>query len=161
MKRNLIAFLLLAGLGTAAMAQVDVLPPGKWWRQERLIQNLGLTQEQQSRLDGIFDAAAEELIDQKAEVEKRAVALRREMEQANPGRQNVQRAAEALNQARGRLFVRELMMFVDMRDVLSEDQWTRFRSFLEARHRARRESRMHQQHRPGAPNKRNPNARPQ
>ncbi len=162
MKRNLIAFLLLAGLASAATAQVDVLPPGKWWRQERVIQNLGLTQEQQSQLDGIFDSTAEELIDLKAEVDKRAVSLRREMEQGNPARQNVQRLAEALNQARGRLFVRALMMFVDMRGVLTETQWTKFRSVLEARHRARREIRKNpQQNRPGIPNKRNPGARPQ
>jgi hypothetical protein len=161
MKRNLIAFFLLTGLCTVAMAQVDVLPPGKWWRQERVIQKLGLTQEQQTRLDGIFDATAEELIDLKAEVDKRGVALRREMEQANPARQNVQRLAESLNQARGRLFVRELMMFVDMRGVLSETQWTSFRSVLEARHRARRELRKNPQPRPQIPHKRNPDARPQ
>jgi len=129
MKRITIAALALIALATTASA-MD-LPPGKWWRRPEVIQMLNLTDEQQSRLEAISVKSANELIDLKGEVEKANIALRAELDQPTLNREAIRRIAIHLNEARGRLFERELMMLVDMRAVLTEPQWNRMRQTLE------------------------------
>jgi hypothetical protein len=124
------AFAALSLLLATATLAAD-LPPGKWWRRPEIVQALGLSAEQQNRLETIFRGAANELIDLRGEVEKQNIALRAELDQPQLDRRNVQRIAAKLNEARGRLFERELMMLVDMRGVLSETQWNRMRAQLE------------------------------
>jgi len=129
MKRIAIAALILIALATTASA-MD-LPPGKWWRRPEVIQMLNLTDEQQNRLEAISVKSANELIDLKGEVEKANVALRAELDQPTLNREAIRRIAVHLNEARGHLFERELMMLVDMRAVLTEQQWNRMRQTLE------------------------------
>lgn len=107
------------------------MPPGKWWRRPELIQQLQLTADQQERLDEVFRAAANELIDRKADVDKLHVAIRGELDRPQLRKGELQRLAGQLSAARGRLFERELMMLVDMRAVLTDQQWTRIRTFLD------------------------------
>lgn len=127
-RRFLFAAALLA-LGAFAHAQQ--LPPGKWWQRPEVVQELQLTNEQQQRLDEVFRAAANDLIDAKAAVEKLQIAIRGELDRPQVRRQELQRIASQLSDARGRLFERELMMLVDMRGVLTEQQWMRARNFLD------------------------------
>jgi Spy/CpxP family protein refolding chaperone len=130
-KRLLPILFALATLAGSAFA-AD-LPPGKWWRRPEIIQSLGLTDDQQTRLDGIFRGSAADLIDLRGAVEKQNIVLRGELDQPQLNRAEIQRAAAKLTEARGRLFERELMMLIDMRGVLTEPQWNRMRSELESR----------------------------
>jgi hypothetical protein len=136
MKRFLVA---VAVLACAALAQAQGLPPGKWWQRPEVIQQLQLTNDQQNRLDEIFRGAANELIDAKAAVEKLQVAIRGELDRPQIRRAELQRIAAQLSAARGKLFERELMMLVDMRAVLNDQQWTKARQFLD-----RQQDRRHQ-----------------
>ena len=120
-----------AFLACTALAHAQQLPPGKWWRRPELIQQLQLTADQQERLDEVFRGAANELIDTKADVEKLHVAIRGELDRPQLRKGELQRLAGQLSAARGRLFERELMMLVDMRGVLTDQQWTRIRTFLD------------------------------
>lgn len=120
----------------ATVASAQDLPPGRWWRNGQVAQRLQLAGEQQQRLDAVFHGAANDLIDRRAEVEKAALALRGELDQNEPNRANLQRLAARLNEARGRLFERELMMLADMRGVLTDDQWSKLRQ--QARQRGQR-----------------------
>jgi hypothetical protein len=127
MKRLFVIALLLA----ATTLSAQQLPPGRWWRAPRIVETLGLNEDQQTRLEAIFRGAANDLIDRKAEVEKQNVALRGELDQKQLNRQAIQQIATRLSEARGHLFERELMMLVDMRGVLNEDQWNRLRAELD------------------------------
>lgn len=127
-RRILFAAALLA---CTAFVQAQQLPPGKWWRRPELIQQLQLTADQQERLDEVFRGAANELIDTKADIEKLHVAIRGELDRPQLRKTELQRLATQLSAARGRLFERELMMLVDMRGVLTDQQWTRIRTFLD------------------------------
>ena len=124
-------FLAVALLACAALAQAQQLPPGKWWRRPEIIRELQLTADQQEKLDEVFRAAANDLIDTKADVEKLHVAIRAELDRPQLRKAELQRLATQLSAARGRLFERELMMLVDMRGVMSDQQWTRIRNFLD------------------------------
>jgi len=125
-----LAFALLTLLLATATLAAD-LPPGKWWRRPEVIQSLGLSTEQQERLENVWRSASTDLIDFRGEVEKQNVALRIELDRPQIDRRAVQAAAARLNAARGRLFERELMMLVDMRGVLSDSQWNRMRAMLD------------------------------
>ena len=131
MKKHFFAAALLILTAATATAQREGggpgLPPGKWWDRPEIVRKLSLTDDQRRRLDTIYAGSANELIDAKAAVEKANVALRAELDQTQVNRTNLQRIARQLIEARGRLFERELMMFADMRGVLSQQQWEWFR----------------------------------
>jgi len=139
MKRLAVAILFLATTVIAAD-----LPPGRWWRQPAIVQMLVLTDDQQSRLETIFRGNANDLIDLKAEVEKSNIALRGELDRPQLDRAAIRRVAVRLNDARARLFERELMMLVDMRSVLNDTQWNRLRSELDRINRGQQQQRPRQ-----------------
>jgi hypothetical protein len=126
------ALLLAAVLLSVLPLQADsALPPAKWWRRPQLVERLAITEDQQDKLDSIFRNHASDLIDLRAEIEKRTVELRGNLDQRQLNRQDIQRIAGRLNEARGKLFDRELMMLVDMRSVLTDSQWSRMRNMLD------------------------------
>ena len=143
MTRRIALAALLMLVATAALAQIN-LPPGKWWRRAEVITFLNLSNEQQDRLESVFTNSAAELIDLRGEVEKQSIVLRQALDRPQIDREQVQRIAQRLNDARGRLFHRELMMLVDMRGVLNDMQWNRLRNQLD-RLEQRKEERREQQ----------------
>ena len=128
MKKTLFLAIVLAAFGASAFAQ---LPPGKWWRKPEIVASLELTADQQDRIDGIFRSYANDLIDARGAVEKENIALRGELDQPQLNRAKIQQIAVRLNDARGHLFQRELAMLVDMRGVLSDQQWNRMRAEID------------------------------
>ena len=146
-KRMIVVAALLA---SAVIVEAQQMPPGKWWRRPEVIQRLELTNEQQDQLDEVFRAAADDLIDAKAAVEKLQVQLRGELDRAQVRRPELQRIARQLSEARGKLFERELMMLADMRGVLDEQQWRKVREFMD-HHRPQ----MQQQQQRKPPQRRN------
>jgi len=110
-----------------------------------------LTDDQQSRLETIFRGNANDLIDLKAEVEKSNIALRGELDRPQLDRAAIRRIAVRLNDARARLFERELMMLVDMRSVLNDTQWNRLRSELDRINRGQQQQRKRGQRHDIAP----------
>jgi Skp family chaperone for outer membrane proteins len=144
-RRILIVVVLLV---CCTVAQAQQLPPGKWWRRAELVRELQLSSEQQGRLDEIFNSAADDLIDAKAAVEKLQVAIRAELDRSQVRRPELQRIATQLSAARGKLFERELLMLVDMRGVLEEEQWQKMRARLDQmRERPLQQRRQQQQRR--------------
>jgi hypothetical protein len=132
------------------------LPPGKWWRKPEIQQVLQITEDQQTRLEAIWMAAAADLIDLRGSVEKANISLRGELEQPQLNRQNIKASANRLSDARARLFERELMMLVDMRAIMSDAQWMRMRQILD-----RLENQRQNQNRPQGDQKlMRPNMRP-
>lgn len=129
MKRR--ALLLFALVLASFAASAQQLPPGRWWRRPEIVKQLQITGAQQEKLDEVFRLASSDLIDAKASAEKLAVELRSELDRKEVRRQEVQRIAAQLNAARGRLFERELMMLLDMRATMSDEQWTKVRTFFD------------------------------
>ncbi|MGN6186061.1 MAG: Spy/CpxP family protein refolding chaperone [Thermoanaerobaculia bacterium] len=143
-------------LFAAPFASAQPLPPGKWWRRPEIVKVLALTNEQQDRLDEVFRKKADELIDTKAEVDKLQISLRGELDRSQLRRAEIQKIAEKLNESRGKLFATELMMLVDMRSVLTEQQWDKMRNFLERMQQERRENRQEMRDGNGPPPPRRP-----
>jgi len=130
MTRRITLAALLMLITSAAFAQIN-LPPGKWWRRVEVIRFLNLSEEQQDRLERVFSNSAGDLIDLRADVDKQSIALRAALDRPQLEREQVRQLAQRVNEARGRLFQRELMMLVDMRAVLTDLQWNRMRNQLD------------------------------
>ncbi len=67
----------ILGLGGSCYAQAGLseLPPGKWWTNRRVIQQLALTPEQQHKIESFWMEDRKELIDLKAELDKSQLDL--------------------------------------------------------------------------------------
>jgi Spy/CpxP family protein refolding chaperone len=148
MTRRVALAALLLLMTSAAFAQLN-LPPGKWWRRDEIVRQLNLSEEQQDRIETVFRNSANDLIDMRAETEKQSIALRAALDQPQLDRNAIRQLAQKLNDARGRQFQRELMMLVDMREVLSDQQWNRMRNLLdrlgERKQQERQQDRQQQQ----------------
>ena len=147
MTRRIALAALLMLVASAALAQVN-LPPGKWWRRPDVIQLLNLSEDQQDRLERVFQSSANDLIDLRGEVEKQSIALRAALDRPQLDREQVLRISQRLNDARGRQFQRELMMLVDMRTVLTDLQWNRMRNALDRLAERKQEQRQQVRPRP-------------
>lgn len=124
---------LLALLITTHISAQESLPEGKWWNRPEVVRQLRLTSQQQIRLDAVFQQHANGLIDLRAEVQKRSIDLRSELDRQQLNRESIQQAAKRVGDARSQLFERELLLLVDMRAELTAEQWNRFRRVLNAR----------------------------
>ena len=134
--KKIVLFAFAALIATTTSAAPE-MPPGRWWKNPGVAERLGLDAAQQARLDGIFQAAANELIDRRGDVQKMTLALRTELEKPELDRQSLQQVAARLSAARGRLFERELMMLADIREVLTAAQWKQIREQTDRRRKAR------------------------
>ncbi len=128
--------LLSTALAAPAPAQMPETPPGKWWKKPRIVERLKLKPEQQDRLEEIFSKHRRTFIDLKADVERRAVDLEELLTKKESDPARIGPATDALEQAKARLGKARTMMVVEMRGVLSEEQWQRI---LELRDEWRRE----------------------
>lgn len=133
-RRFLIAAILVA---CAAAAQAQPMTPGKWWQRPEIVEELQLSADQQQRLDAVFRATADDLIDTKASIEKLQLAIRSELDRPQIRRAELQKIVGQLNAARGRMFELEMLMLVDMRGVLNDSQWVKIRNHLDRMHEQR------------------------
>ncbi|MGE5346791.1 MAG: periplasmic heavy metal sensor [Acidithiobacillales bacterium] len=113
-----------AALGAAAAAaQMPDVPPGKWWKRPAIVRSLGLTAEQQDKLDAILAKNRRSFIDLKADVEKRQLDVEGLMARKDSDPKEVSAAIDAAEEARGRLRKAVSLMVLDMRNVLTDAQW--------------------------------------
>jgi len=123
--RPLPAILLAASalLAAAAPAQMSGVPPGKWWKRPAIVRELGLTAEQQEKLDAILAKNRRVFIDLKADVERRQLDVEELMAKKDSDPKKVAAAIDAAEQSRGQLRKSFALMVLDMRGVLTEAQW--------------------------------------
>ncbi len=134
--RVLLAAALGALLAAPAGAQMPETPPGKWWKRPRVVQLLKLSPEQQDRLEEVFAKHRKTFVDLKAEVEKNQIDVEDLVAKKDADPKKVSAAIDALEQSRARLRKSVAMMFLEQRNVLTQEQWD---LFLERRDEWRRE----------------------
>ena len=132
---TVLAALLLAA-STPAFAQLPEMPLGKWWKRPRVVEKLKIKPEQQDRLDDIFGKNRRVFIDLKAEVDRRTVDLEELLAKKESDPVRIAASTDALEQAKGRLGKTRTMRIVEMKGVLTDEQWQRI---LELRDEWRRE----------------------
>ncbi len=141
MRARLLPTLLLAAaaLGAAAAtAQMSEVPPGKWWKRPAIVRSLGLSADQQDKLDEILAKNRRSFIDLKADVEKKQLDVEELMAKKDSDPKKVTAAIDAAEQARGKLRKAVSLMVLDMRNILTDAQW---KMVLERREQWREERR--------------------
>lgn len=102
-----------------------ILPPGLWWKDQDLMQRLELTQDQQKRIDDLFLQNKVTLIHMHASLDEEQLQLE-PMLNANPvddGR--VLAEISKIADMRADLEKANAKMLLQMRGVLTQQQWTR------------------------------------
>ena len=122
-RRTLAALFAAALAALPAAAQMIEMPAGKWWKRPAVVESLKLSPEQQERLDEVFSKNRRAFVDLKADVDRRTIDLEDLFAARDVDPKKVAAAAEALEQARGRLGKARTMMVVEMRGILTEEQW--------------------------------------
>ncbi len=123
-------FRLLIGSAVAAILSLGFLavPASaqgfKWWNDETFRRELGLTAEQSSRLEGIFQQSLPALRKHKDALDRAQADFDRLVERASDA--TVMEQVNAVESARGELNKTRVMMLLRMRRSLTTDQWAKF-----------------------------------
>jgi Spy/CpxP family protein refolding chaperone len=112
-----------------------IAPPGMWWKNPDIVQKLSLSQDQQKRMDDIFQQSRLQLIDLKANVEKQEVLLEPMLSANPPDTNKVLAQIDHVASARAELEKANARMLLGIRGVLSADQWTKLQAEQRANQR--------------------------
>jgi len=107
---------------------MDGMPPGKWWKNAEIVQQLQLSDEQLQRLEKIFQDHRLRLIDLHASLEKEEAMLEPLTEADNPDESQVDSQIDKVAMARAELEKANTRMLLDLRKALTADQWKKLQS---------------------------------
>jgi len=154
MKKALIITVVLAMSGPLVAANEFELPPGRWWDNPRMVDHIGLSDEQQAQIREIVFASARRMIDLKADVDKAGLDLASTVDQREFDPEPVRAAYAVFQSARHKLENERFEMLLEVRQVLTYEQW---RKIEEAKKRIQQN--RPEQRRPGPGNQRPPGER--
>jgi len=98
-------------------------PPGRWWTDPAIVEKLGLTPEQQKKIDGVFQQNRLKLIDLNASLQKEEAVLEPLLEADHPEESKILLQIDRIAQARAELEKANARMLLGFRGVLTQDQW--------------------------------------
>jgi protein CpxP len=103
-------------------------PPGRWWMDPGMVQKLGLTADQQKRIDTLFQQSRLKLIDLSAGLQKEEAILEPLVEADRPDEAQVLAQIDRVAQARAELEKANARMLLGFRGVLTQDQWKKLQA---------------------------------
>jgi Spy/CpxP family protein refolding chaperone len=156
MKKALIITVVLTFVVPLVAANEFDLPPGKWWENPRLVDHIGLTDGQQAQIREIVFAHARRMIDLKADVDKAGLDLANTVDQQEFDPEPVRAAYAVFQTARHKLENERFEMLLEVRQVLSYEQWRKIEEM-----KKRIKQNRSEQRRPGPGGQRPPGERPQ
>ena len=109
-------------------------PPGRWWTDPALIQRLGLSADQQKRIDALFQQNRLKLIDLSAGVQKEEAILEPLLAADRPEESQVLAQIDRIAQARAELEKANARMLLGFRGVLTLEQWKKLEAEEPPRH---------------------------
>jgi len=114
-----------AGPGMSIMYHREL---GKWWQNSDIAKKLQLSDDQIGQLDQTFYDHKVKLIDYGAEMEKQDLKLQTLLDADVPNEGQVEAQVDQVLAARGHLEREYTLMNLDLRKVLSLDQWRQLKS---------------------------------
>ena len=98
-------------------------PRGRWWDNTDIAQKLGLSTDQQKKMDDIFQQSRLKLIDQHAAVEKEETILEPLLAAEQPDEARILSQIDKVAQSRAELEKANARMLLGLRGVLTTAQW--------------------------------------
>jgi Spy/CpxP family protein refolding chaperone len=125
-KKLTILCLLLGSIASTAWASdFNPLPPGKWWENERLTKEIGLTKEQQSKIHDVVYEHAMGMINLNAAVKRAELELGDLVDRPDFEAKAIRTAFTTFQQSRQTLETSRFEMLLSVRQILSNEQWQR------------------------------------
>ena len=127
---------LMLGFGTPAAAQTPRTPPSfapppiTWWKDAQFVKDLGLTADQSSKIDMVFQMALPRLTHKRDELNEQESELSRLVE-TDAGETLIGRQSDTVEAVRAVLNKSRTLMIVHMREVLTPDQRIKFKALTE------------------------------
>ena len=140
MNKLILLTVLLAAAGAQAFGPMEP-PMGKWWQNERVVADLGLTPDQQARLDKLMFEHRDQMIDLRAGLEKAELRLREMMDDPVFNERGALEQIDRVTAARSLVEKHRAAMLVKTRTILSPEQWNKAKERLMERRREMREER--------------------
>ena len=106
---------------------------GRWWSDPALAQKIGLTEEQQKKMDDLFQQNRLRLIDLSAALQKQEAILEPLLAADRPDETRILSQIDRIAQARAELEKSNARMLLAMRSVLTQDQWKRLQAEIPRR----------------------------
>jgi Spy/CpxP family protein refolding chaperone len=130
---------MILGIEIAGYAQMRVpgFPPGTWWKDRRVVEELRLTPEQQSKIEAIWMEHRRRLIDEKAELDKRQLDLSDVLSKEQVDEAAAMKAFEQVQAARAALERTTFGMRIRTKNVLSSEQQQKLDEVAEKTRRER------------------------
>jgi Spy/CpxP family protein refolding chaperone len=132
LRQIVVSFAVLLTLALPAAGQ------GKWWQSEEYKRELRLTTEQSKRLEDVFQAAVPRLKSLKKALDQAESEFERLLERGDDG--SVMDQVERVEAARAELNKSHTLMMLNMKRVLTAEQWTKFNAMHQAAERERNRS---------------------
>jgi Spy/CpxP family protein refolding chaperone len=102
--------------------------PPRWWENQEMVQRLGLTTDQQKKMEDIFQQSRLRLIDLNAALQKEEAIMEPLMAADQPDETKLLAQIDKVAQARAELEKANGRMLVGMRRVLTPDQWKKLQA---------------------------------
>ena len=122
MKKLLVLLVVLAAVSPVAANEFD-LPPGRWWEDQRIVDRVGITEEQQAQIREVVYERARHMIDLKATVDKAGLDLASSVDQQDFDPAPVRDAYARFQTARHELENERFEMLLEVRQLLTYEQW--------------------------------------
>jgi periplasmic protein CpxP/Spy len=103
-------------------------PRGRWWNNPEMAQKLGLTADQQKRMDDIFQQNRLKLIDLNAAVQKAEVTMEPLVSADQPDEARIEAQIDQVAQARAELEKANARFLLAIRRVLTPEQWKKLQA---------------------------------
>lgn len=107
---------------------VEGMPMGKWWKNAEIVKELQLSDDQLQRLEKTFQDSRLHLIDLHAALQKQEAQLEPLIESDNPDESQVDAQIDRIASARAELEKTHTRMLLDVRRVLSAEQWKKLQT---------------------------------
>jgi Spy/CpxP family protein refolding chaperone len=108
--------------------QMRVPGPHKWWKDSETVKQLQLSDGQATQIEQAFTDSKMRLIDMVAALQKEELKLETLINADNPNENAVSNQVDQVVQARGKLEKEHAMMMLNIRRLLSLDQWKKLQS---------------------------------
>src|SRR5262245_54815619 len=134
-----LTLVIILGIEMAGYAQMRVpgFPPGTWWKDRRIVEELRLTQDQQGKIEAIWMEHRRRLIDEKAELDKRQLDLSDVLSKEQVDEAAAMKAFEQVQTARAALERTTFGMRIRTKNVLSLEQQQKLEEIAEKTRRER------------------------
>jgi len=103
-------------------------PQGRWWGNPDLVQKLGITNDQVKRMDDILQQHRLRLVDLHANLDKQELLLDPLVNADQPDEARILAQIDKVAQARADLEKANARMLLDIRRVLTADQWQKLKT---------------------------------